>query len=73
MTSALQRSIYCSQVMNLLRSLINFSLNIESSSVLLATGIWQDIANKAPSNSNFTVNSFLSNIIVEKLDQLKSR
>jgi hypothetical protein len=25
------------------------------------------------SNSNFTVNSFLSNIIVEKLDQLKSR
>jgi hypothetical protein len=65
LTQALQRGIYTSQVMSLLRSLIDHNLGIESSQVLLQTETWSGIVKGFQS-----IDPLLSNIIINRLEEL---
>lgn len=47
-TASLQRAIYCSQVMSLLRSLIDYNLGLEDLASLDATAIWTGMSADNP-------------------------
>lgn len=75
-TEALQRGIYSAQVMTLLRSLINHNLGLESDNLLLNTSIWKGISyeySMAQGGKNLDMDAFLGELIVGKLDLIKSR
>lgn len=72
-TWALQRGIYTSQVMNLLRSLIDHNLGYEPDTLLLQdTQIWKGIS-QLQGGANFDMDAFLSKLIIDKLDIIKNR
>ena len=68
---ALQRGIYSSHVMSMLRSLINYELDVEGGDrTLLNTKIWSSLKSNM---AEFQVDEFLSKQIIEELDSLKYR
>jgi hypothetical protein len=71
LTSSLDRGIYSSQVMNMLRSLINVKLDVESTDLRQDTQVWQGIA-QIKGGQAFSLSKFLSDEIIAKLDNLKA-
>jgi hypothetical protein len=57
--------------MNMLRSLINVKLDVESTDLRQDTQVWQGIA-QIKGGQAFSISKFLSDEIIAKLDNLKA-